>query len=90
MNTFNNCTYISIYFLYRKTKGKETTVVSETVEETENMGLSRISVKGNSLVAGFNWGYDLTPIKNNPLNAEEIGYVSHPYPQKREKTREPK
>ena len=42
------------------------------------------------LVAGFNWGYDLTPIKDNPVNAEGIGYVSHPYPQKREKPWEPK
>ena len=37
------------------------------------------------LVAGFNWAYDLTPIKEFPINAEGIGYVSHPYPQKREK-----
>jgi hypothetical protein len=37
------------------------------------------------LVAGFNWGYDLMPLKTNPINAEGIGYVSHPYPQKREK-----
>lgn len=41
------------------------------------------------LVAGFNWGYDLTPLKENPINAEGIGYVSHPYPQKREKPWEP-
>lgn len=37
------------------------------------------------LVAGFNWGYNLTPLKENPINAEGIGYVSHPYPQKRNK-----
>lgn len=42
------------------------------------------------LVAGFNWAYDLTEIKNNPINAEGIGYVSHPYPQKREKPWEEK
>jgi aryl-phospho-beta-D-glucosidase BglC (GH1 family) len=36
------------------------------------------------LVTGFNWGYDLTPIKNEPISAEGIAYVSHPYPQKRE------
>jgi len=41
--------------------------------------------KGVPLVAGFNWAYDLTAAKNNPINAEGIGYVSHPYPQKREK-----
>ncbi len=41
--------------------------------------------KGIPLVAGFNWAYDLTEIKDNPIDAEGIGYVSHPYPQKREK-----
>jgi endoglucanase len=35
------------------------------------------------LVAGFNWAYDLTPIKENPINAAGIAYVSHPYPMKR-------
>jgi endoglucanase len=47
-------------------------------------------VRGNGskaipLVAGFNWAYDLTPVANDPVNAEGIGYVSHPYPGKREK-----
>ncbi len=37
------------------------------------------------LVAGFNWAYDLTPIANDPVKAEGIGYVSHPYPMKRPK-----
>ncbi|WP_318310200.1 glycoside hydrolase family 5 protein [Flagellimonas crocea] len=46
--------------------------------------------KGIPLVAGFNWAYDLTPIKHAPLNVKEIGYVSHPYPQKREKPWEEK
>jgi endoglucanase len=35
------------------------------------------------LVAGFNWAYDLSSIKLEPINAENIAYVSHPYPQKR-------
>ena len=42
------------------------------------------------LVAGFNWAYDLTPVKDNPIQAEGIGYVSHPYPMKREKPWEDK
>ena len=46
--------------------------------------------KGIPLVAGFNWAYDLTPVKNNPLEVEGIAYVSHPYPQKREKPWEEK
>lgn len=37
------------------------------------------------LVAGFNWAYDLTEVAKNPINAEGIGYVSHPYPMKRKK-----
>lgn len=41
------------------------------------------------LVAGWNWAYDLTPIKDDPINAEGIAYVSHPYPQKRDKPWEP-
>ena len=42
------------------------------------------------LVAGFNWAYDLVPIANEPVNAEGIGYVSHPYPMKRPKPWEDK
>lgn len=41
--------------------------------------------KGIPLVAGFNWAYDLTQIRHNPINADGIAYVSHPYPQKRPK-----
>ncbi len=40
-------------------------------------------------VAGFNWAYDLTPIKNDPVDAEGIAYISHPYPMKREAPWEP-
>ena len=46
--------------------------------------------KAIPLVAGFNWAYDLTPVANEPINAEGIAYVSHPYPMKREKPWEPK
>ncbi len=37
------------------------------------------------LVAGFNWAYDLSEAAANPINKEAIGYVSHPYPMKRNK-----
>ncbi|SFU47371.1 Cellulase (glycosyl hydrolase family 5) [Pustulibacterium marinum] len=46
--------------------------------------------EGIPLVAGFNWAYDLTPVKENPIEAEGIGYVAHPYPMKREQPWEPK
>ena len=38
---------------------------------------------GVPLVAGFDWAYDLTPVRESPIRAEGIAYVSHPYPQKR-------
>ena len=46
--------------------------------------------KAVPLVAGFNWGYDLTPVAENPIDAEGVAYVSHPYPQKRPKPWEEK
>jgi aryl-phospho-beta-D-glucosidase BglC (GH1 family) len=42
------------------------------------------------LVAGFDWAYDLTPLHTDPINAERIGYVTHPYPFKRSRPWEPK
>ncbi|WP_034256671.1 glycoside hydrolase family 5 protein [Adhaeribacter aquaticus] len=57
----------------------------------EIIGIIRANgAKAVPLVAGFNWAYDLTPVANDPIKAEGIAYVSHPYPQKREKPWEPK
>jgi hypothetical protein len=42
------------------------------------------------LVAGFDWAYDLTPLHDNPIRAEHIGYVTHPYPNKRSQPWPPK
>jgi endoglucanase len=42
------------------------------------------------LVAGFDWAYDLTPLRISPIEAEGIGYVTHPYSNKRTKPWEPK
>jgi len=42
------------------------------------------------LVAGLDWAYDLTPLHIEPIDAEGIGYVSHPYPYKRAKPFTPK
>ncbi len=35
------------------------------------------------LVAGFDWAYDLTPVRLSPVAAEGVGYSVHPYPNKR-------
>jgi endoglucanase len=42
------------------------------------------------LVAGFDWAYDLSPLHDDPVNAEGIGYVTHPYENKRTQPWEPK
>jgi endoglucanase len=42
------------------------------------------------LVAGFDWAYDLTPIREAPINAVNIGYVTHPYSNKRSQPWDPK
>jgi len=45
--------------------------------------------KAIPLVAGFDWGYDLGEMKNDMLAIDGIAYVSHPYPEKRQKPWEP-
>ncbi|MGE4287901.1 MAG: glycoside hydrolase family 5 protein [Salinivirgaceae bacterium] len=42
------------------------------------------------LVAGFDWAYDLTPLRLEPIAREGIGYVTHPYGHKRTQPWEPK
>ncbi|HNW59944.1 MAG TPA: glycoside hydrolase family 5 protein [bacterium] len=42
------------------------------------------------LVAGFDWAYDLTPLREEPIAAENIGYTTHPYPFKRSEPWPPK
>jgi hypothetical protein len=42
------------------------------------------------LVAGFDWAYDLTPLRLSPIVAEGIAYTTHPYSNKRPRPWEPK
>ena len=42
------------------------------------------------LVAGFDWAYDLNSLHYDPVRAEGIGYVTHPYANKRSQPWEPK
>jgi hypothetical protein len=48
------------------------------------------NAKAIPLVAGFDWAYDLTPLRLAPIAAEGIGYVTHPYSNKRPRPWEPK
>lgn len=45
--------------------------------------IQRIDDTAIPLVGGFNYAYDLSHVREDPLDAEGIGYVAHPYPQKR-------
>jgi hypothetical protein len=42
------------------------------------------------LVAGFDWAYDLNSLHYEPVQAEGIGYVTHPYANKRAQPWEPR
>lgn len=42
-----------------------------------------------SLVAGFNWAYELENVREHPVDFPNVAYVSHPYPQKRDQPWEP-
>lgn len=42
------------------------------------------------LVAGFDWAYDLNALHYEPVRADNIGYVTHPYANKRTPPWEPK
>jgi len=42
------------------------------------------------IVAGFDWAYDLTPLREEPINAAGIVYTTHPYANKRQPPWEPK
>ncbi len=35
------------------------------------------------MVAGFNFAYDLTDVRKDPISFSGVAYVAHPYPQKR-------
>jgi len=57
----------------------------------EMIGIIRANgAKAIPLVAGFDWAYDLSPVAKEPINADGIAYVSHPYPMKRFKPWEAK
>ncbi len=49
----------------------------------ELIGIVRANgAKAIPLVAGFDWAYELRSVKDAPIDAPGIGYVSHPYPMK--------
>ncbi len=45
--------------------------------------IQKINPRAITLVAGFNWGYDLSYVRDEPIGFPNVAYVTHPYPQKR-------
>jgi endoglucanase len=51
----------------------------------EVIGIIRANGAGGiPLVAGLDWAYELRSVRDDPVEAAGIGYVSHPYPMKAE------
>lgn len=76
--------------IYNGTLGKITwTQHKEIMEEIIGIIYAHDTTK-IPLVAGLNWAYDLSDIRFEPVAYPGVAYVSHPYPQKREKPWEDK
>ena len=84
-------TTVAFYELFNEPTTFNNTLGTATWEEWKKINEELITIiranggEGIPLIAGFNWAYDLTPVNENPINAEGIAYVAHPYPQKRDK-----
>lgn len=84
-------TTVAFYELYNEPTTFKNTLGTLTWEDWKALNMEMITIvranggEGIPLVAGFNWAYDLTPVKESPLEVEGIAYVSHPYPQKKPK-----
>jgi len=84
-------TTVAFYELFNEPTTYNNTLGTATWDDWKTINEELITIiranggEGVPLVAGFNWAYDLTPVKENPIDAEGIAYVSHPYPQKRDK-----
>jgi endoglucanase len=93
---FSGHNTIAFYELFNEPTTYREELGSITWEEWRKMNEDMIRVirafdkETIPLVAGFDWAYDLTPLAFDPVNAEGIGYVSHPYGHKRTPPFEPK
>lgn len=54
----------------------------QLIEDLTSM-IQKINPHAIVLVAGFNWAYELTHVRYDPVRASNVAYVTHPYPQKR-------
>jgi endoglucanase len=76
--------------LYKGQLGSMTWSEWKTISENIIHLIRAYDTEKIPLVAGLDWAYDLTPIHNEPIEAEGIAYVTHPYQHKRKPPYEPK
>jgi endoglucanase len=82
---------VAMYELYNEPTISGPRFGTMTWEQWKEMNMKMIEVIRENhpgaviLVAGFNWAYDLRPVKDDPIEVPNIAYVSHPYPEKRPK-----
>jgi endoglucanase len=76
--------------LYRGQLGSASWSEWKTLNEDMIRLIRAFDTEKIPLVAGFDWAYDLTPLHQEPIEAEGIGYVTHPYANKRSKPWAPK
>lgn len=88
---------IAVYELFNEPTTQSNLLGKRNWEEWKALNESLIDMiyardkKVIPLVAGFNWAYDLSYVKYQPINREGIAYAIHPYPQKakpKDKTKE--
>ncbi len=94
-STYADEPVIAMYELYNEPTISGERFGTMTWEQWKGMNLEMIETirknhpKAVILVAGFNWAYDLMPVKDDPIDLPNIAYVSHPYPEKRKQPWEP-
>jgi aryl-phospho-beta-D-glucosidase BglC (GH1 family) len=75
---------------YRDQLGPVTWSDWKKIVETEITMIRASNPQVIPVVAGFDWAYDLTPVRLDPIAAERIAYSVHPYANKRPQPWEPK
>lgn len=84
----NNAT-VAMYELYNEPTNRDGLMgpmpwgeYRKLIEDLTSM-VQAINPRAIVLVAGYNFAYDLSQVRYDPVKAPNVAYVTHPYPQKR-------
>ena len=87
---YKNNPVVALYELYNEPTNRDGNMgpmpwdeYRKLIEDLTYM-IQKINPRAIVLVAGYNWGYELTQVRYEPIRASNVAYVTHPYPQKRE------